>query len=129
MVPPPLAAPLSLDCSAGWRVRPGYRPVPDRKPSGVGSIETAAGLAWFAICRTVWHGFITERTLIYLIIIGGCAGLYSVPAWRRRYYSRLFRFGICGGRMGQITGNAPVKPCALFCGVGGITAFMVQNTL
>lgn len=23
--------------------------------------------------------------------------------------------------MGQITGKAPVKPCALFCGVSGIT--------
>ena len=33
-----------------------------------------AGLAWFAVCCT----------LIYLIIIGGCAELYSVPAWRSR---------------------------------------------
>ena len=36
-------------------------------------------------------------------------------------YSRLCRSCICGGRMGQITGKAPVKPCALFCCVGGIT--------
>nr|DAQ47858.1 MAG TPA: hypothetical protein [Caudoviricetes sp.] len=34
------------------------------------------------------------------------------------------RSSICGGRMGQISGKAPVKPCALFCGVGGITAWM-----
>nr|DAZ84421.1 MAG TPA: hypothetical protein [Caudoviricetes sp.] len=40
-----------------------------------------AGLAWSVICCTVWHGSITwahRCTLIYLIIIGGCADLYSV---------------------------------------------------
>nr|DAL33105.1 MAG TPA_asm: hypothetical protein [Caudoviricetes sp.] len=30
---------------------------------------------------------------------------------------------ICGGRMGQIAGKAPAKPCAPFCGVSGITAW------
>lgn len=43
----------------------------------------SAGLAWSAICCTVWHGSITGRgahccTLIYPIIIGGCAELHSV---------------------------------------------------
>ena len=36
-----------------------------------------AGLAWSAMCCTVWHGSITEAhrcALIYLIIIGGLCG-------------------------------------------------------
>jgi hypothetical protein len=31
--------------------------------------------------------------------------------------------------MGKIARKAPVKPCVLFCGVGGILALMAQNTL
>lgn len=63
----PPAAPLPLDCPAGWSV-----------PAGAPSLLTgarsqAAGLAWSAVCCTVWHGSITGArlcTLIYLIIIG-----------------------------------------------------------
>ena len=33
-------------------------------------LDCPAGLAWPAMCCTVWHGSITGRTLIYLIIIG-----------------------------------------------------------
>ena len=40
-----------------WTAPPGgvYQadPVPDLQPPGVGSIETAAGLAWPAVCCTV----------------------------------------------------------------------------
>lgn len=49
-------------------MRPGCRPVPDCKPLGVESIETAAGIAWSEVCCT----------FIYLIIIGGFANLHSV---------------------------------------------------
>lgn len=41
----------------------------------------AAGLAWSALCCIAWHGSITgthQSTPIYIIIIGGCAALYSV---------------------------------------------------
>ena len=41
----------------------------------------SAGLAWSALCYTAGHRSITGAhrcTLIYLIIIGGCADLYSV---------------------------------------------------
>lgn len=140
MVPPPLAAPLSLDCSAGWRVRPFYRPAPDRKPSGVGSIETAAGLAWFAICRTVWHGSITgTHPYIYLIIIGRLPCPVQRPAWRWYLVSvEVLRLMVCplvwcrrciGGLCGcyivcagmmQINEKAPVKPCKRFWCSGGI---------
>ena len=67
-------------------------------------------LAWIHDRGAPLHPF------IYLIIIGGCADLYSVPAWRwylvsvervrarvcppawrRWYYSRLCRSGIVGG--------------------------------
>ena len=90
-------------------------------------------------CLAWIHNRAHRCALIYLIIIGGCVELYSVqrgggiwytlegvrarvraPVRRRRYYSRLCRSVICGGGMGAIAGNAPVKPCALFCGVGDI---------
>ena len=57
----------------------------------------------------------------YLVSVQGVPARVYAPAWCRRYYSRLYRSGICGGRMGQISGKATAKPCALFCGVGGIT--------
>ena len=92
-------------------------PVPDLQPPGVESIETPPPLAWSMICYTVWHGSTTGAHLfIYLIIIGGCAALCSIPAWRwylvsaervralvcppawrKWYYSRLCRSGIVGG--------------------------------
>lgn len=85
---------------------------------GVGSIETPPG--WHGLrCCIVWHGSITGAhrcTLIYLIIIGGCADLCSVPAWRwylvsvegvrarvcppawrKWHYIRLCRSGIVNG--------------------------------
>nr|DAO82491.1 MAG TPA: hypothetical protein [Caudoviricetes sp.] len=34
-----------------------------------------------------------------------------------------------GGKTRQIAGKAPVKPCALFCGVGGILALTRENAL
>lgn len=55
--------------------------------------------------------------------------LVQRPAWRRRYYIRLCRSGIVSGWMGQIAGKTPVKPCALFCVVGGIVALTMQNAL
>ena len=52
----PPAAPLPLDCSAGWRVPdcPALTidPVPECKPP----------LAWSAMCCTVWHGSTAGRT-------------------------------------------------------------------
>lgn len=71
-----------------------------------GKHRDPAGLARPAICCTVWRGSITGAypscTLIYLIIIGGlcicCIAFVGI---------------------GQINGNATVKPCALFCDVGG----------
>lgn len=53
------AAPLPLDCPAGWRVpagAPGAALASDSQAAGA----DPAGLAWFAICCT----------FIYLIIIG-----------------------------------------------------------
>lgn len=109
-----------------------------------------AGLAWSAVCCTVWRGSITGAPLHpyipyynrrlccpvqrpawrwYLVCAGGAAALWCAPAWRVWYCSRLCGSNIYGGRMGQIAGNAPVKPCALFCGVGGITALTAQNAL
>ena len=50
-----------------------------RDPHTVGA--DPAGLAWSAICCTGWHGsIIGTYPYIYLIIIGGCAELYSVRA-------------------------------------------------
>lgn len=42
------------------------------------------------------------------------------PAWRMRYIVGLCGCCIVCAGMGQINGNAPVKPYALFCDVGGI---------
>ena len=55
------------------------------------------------------------------------AALWCAPVCRRRYYSRLCRSGICGDRMGQISGKAAVKPCKPLCSVGGIIALTAQN--
>lgn len=140
MVPPPLAAPLSLDCSAGWRVRPVYRPAADRKPSGVGSIETAAGLAWFAICRTVWHGSITGGAPLhpyipyynrrlpcpvqcpvlrrYLVSVEVLRLMVCPLVWRSWCIGGLRVCCIVCSEIGQINGKAVVKPCKRFwrCG-------------
>lgn len=66
MVPRRPAAPLLLDCPAGWRVPDcpplTADPVPDCKPPGVESIETAAGLVWSVVCCTVWYRSIAGRT-------------------------------------------------------------------
>ena len=51
-------------------------------PHTVGTDPAAAGM----VCP-----------LIYLIIIGGCADLCSVPAWHRWYYIRLCQAVIVGG--------------------------------
>lgn len=84
-----------------------------------------AGLARFEVCCT----------LIYLIIIGGYPALYSVRRgggiWidgsaafdgMPSNVSQAVHSGLCGccivcAGMGQINGNDPVKPCALFCSV------------
>ena len=98
----------------------------------------AAGLAWSAMCCTVWHGSIIAAhrcTLIYLIIIGGCVDLYSVRRGAGILYvlevlrrCDTLQRGAGGavqsdthiynsvGKMRQIAGKAPVKPCVLFCG-------------
>lgn len=64
----PPAAPLPLDCPAGWSV-----------PAGAPSLLTgarsqAAGLAWSAVCCTVWHGSITGARL-YIPYYNGAAVL------------------------------------------------------
>lgn len=80
-----------------------------------------AGLAWSAICYT----------LIYLIII---RRLVSGMRWRccgsviRSSVSQAVRYSWMppphnSGKTRQIAGKAPVKPGALFCAVGGITAW------
>lgn len=83
MVPRRPPRPLPLDCPAGWRV-------PDRKPPGVESIETPAGLAWSAICCTVWRGSITgahpyipyyNRAAVLTCAASGAA-LVSGTRWR-----------------------------------------------
>lgn len=85
--------------SCCWTAPPGTALASDPHTAGVD--PAAAGM----VCP-----------LIYLIIIGGCADLCSVPAWRwylvsvegvrarvcapawhRRYYSRFCRSGIVGG--------------------------------
>lgn len=93
----------------------------------------AAGLAWSAMCCTVWHGSITGAhrcTLIYLIIIGRLCWPVQRPAWRRYLVlARGLRLTVCppawhrwciGGlcifcivRAGiwQIDGNAAVNTC------------------
>lgn len=70
-----------------------------------------AGLAWSARCCTI----------IYLIIIGRLCRPIQRSAWRRRYIGSLCGCCIVCAGMGQINGNAPVKPCTLFYEVGGIT--------
>lgn len=60
-----------------WTAPPGASLASD--PQTVGA--DPAGLAWSAICCTGWHGsIIGTYPYIYLIIIGGCAELYSVRA-------------------------------------------------
>ena len=97
-----------------------------------------AGLARFAVCCT----------LIYLIIIGCYPALYSVRRgggiWidgsaafdgMPSNVSQAVHSGLCGccivcAGMGQINGNAPVKPCALFCSVcDNNLAWTAQNAL
>lgn len=63
------------------------------------------------------------------VCAGGAAALRYAPTWGSRYYSRLCRSGIYSGRIGQISGNTTVKPCALFCGVGDITLHGWNKTL
>nr|DAL31084.1 MAG TPA_asm: hypothetical protein [Caudoviricetes sp.] len=88
------------------------------------------------------------RTLIYLIIIGGCAELYSVPvrrwylvsvevlrltvchpAWRRQCISGLRGCCIVCAGMAQINGNVAVKPCKRFWRCGGITTLVSEKPL
>lgn len=52
-----------------------------RRSAALLLLDCSAGLAWSAMRCTVWRGSVTVAhpcTLIYLIIIGGCAELYSV---------------------------------------------------
>lgn len=65
-----------------------------------------AGLAWSALCCIAWHRSIHRRPLIYLIIIGGCAELYSVRCCGCIWY----RWRASG------------RVCALQRGTGGIIA-------
>lgn len=91
-------------------------------------------LAWSALCRTVWHESITgTHPYIYLIIIGGCPALYSVPvrrwclvsvevqrltvcppACRRRCIGGLCVCCIVCAGIWQINRNSAVKPCKRF---------------
>lgn len=123
-----------------WTVPPG------------GGRQSSSRRAWKASRPPpVWHGSITgarRYALIYIIIIGrlcwpakrpvrrwylvsaqAVRALVDAPTWHRRYYSRLCWSVICGGRMWQITGKAPIKPCAPFCGMGSIIALTAQNAL
>lgn len=85
-------------------------PVPDRKPPSAALASDPqtvgadpAGLAWSAICCTIWHESITGHPLIYIIIIGG---LYICCI-------------VCAG-IEQIHGKADVKPCKRFWCCDGI---------
>lgn len=111
-----------------------------------GARSQVAGLAWSAMCCTVWHGSTAGAhlcTLIYFIIIGRCADLYSVrsgggiwyvlevlrltvcpPAWRRLCIGGLRICCIVCAGIAQINGNATVKPCKRFWRFGCIIAWM-----
>lgn len=129
------------DC---WTSPPGAALASDPHTAGA----DPAGLAWSVMCCTVWHGSITgaypyipyyNRRLCwpvqrpawrwYLVSVRGVPVRVRAPTCRRRYYICLYRSSIFGCRMVQTAGKAPVKPCALFYGVGGIIAFTEQNAL
>lgn len=137
----PPVVPRRQPCPCRWTAPPGVSLASDPHTAGA----DPAGLAWSAVCCTVWHGSITGAhrcTLIYLIIIGWLCWPVQRPggalvSWYAlevlRCCDTLHRVAGCvifaysglvsadGCIMGQTTGKAPVKPCALFCGVGGIT--------
>ena len=62
--------------------------------------------------RPVWRRYLVSVEVLRLMV--------CPPAWRRRCIVGLCGCCIVCAGMGQINGNASVKPCALFCGVGGI---------
>lgn len=90
-----------------------------RRALAAGLLRRADHAQVETLTRRRWHGLryaVPLHPLIYLIIIGGCADLHSVPAWRwylvsvegvwarvcpptwhRWYYSRFCRSGIVGG--------------------------------
>lgn len=83
-----------------------------------------------ALTRRRWHGLRYAappgmdprqgRTLIYLIIIGRLRWPVQRPAWRRWCIGGLCVCCIVCAGMGQIDGNAPVKPCKRFWRFGCI---------
>ena len=99
-----------------------------------------AGMVCDVLRRLAWtHNRARSCTLIYLIIIGGCAKLCSVqrggciwvsvevlhltvcpPAWRRRHIGGLCGCCIVWAGIGQINEKPPVKPCKQFWRLGCI---------
>lgn len=88
-------------------------------------------LAWIPITGTRPYIPYYNRTAMLTCTASGVAvvsgiwyvleALWYAPTLHGRYYSRFCRSGIVVGWAGIITGKAPVKLCALFWGVGGIT--------
>lgn len=60
-------------------------PMVPRRSAALLLLDCSAGLAWSAMCCTVWRGSVTVAhpcTLIYLIIIGRLCWPVQRPAWR-----------------------------------------------
>nr|DAJ02903.1 MAG TPA: hypothetical protein [Caudoviricetes sp.] len=87
--------------------------------------DDPAGLAWYAICYTVLHGSITGGAPLhpYIHYYNRAAVLARTASGvARSVQYRQMHPPHNGGKTRQIEGKVPIKPCVLFCGVGGITA-------
>lgn len=106
-------------------------------------------LAWSVLCCPAGHGSITRRTGApcihyynkrlpcpvqrpvwrwYLVSVEVQRLTVCPSAWRNWRVSGLRGCCIVCAGMGQINGNALVKPCALFCSLCGITLHGLHKT-